>query len=67
MIVVSILPHVEFGPNDHREDAPHFTMLSVNFIIKLQVQNLMSRRVKTLTIRDTHATSFENPLEFMPF
>ena len=25
MIVVSILPRAEFGPNDHREDAPHFT------------------------------------------
>ena len=24
MVVVSILPHAEFGPNDHREDAPHF-------------------------------------------
>ena len=26
MVVVSILPHAEFGPNDHREDAPHFSM-----------------------------------------
>ena len=24
MVVVSILPNVEFGPNDNREDAPHF-------------------------------------------
>ena len=24
MVIVSILPHAEFGPNDHREDAPHF-------------------------------------------
>ena len=24
MVVVSILPHVKFGPNDHRNDAPHF-------------------------------------------
>ena len=23
--VLSILPHAEFGQNDHREDAPHFT------------------------------------------
>ena len=21
---VSILPHAEFGPNDHREDVPYF-------------------------------------------
>ena len=25
MVVVSILPHAEFGQNDHREDAPHFS------------------------------------------
>ena len=24
MVVGSILPHAEFGPNHHREDAPHF-------------------------------------------
>ena len=23
MVVVSVLPHAEFGPYDHREDAPH--------------------------------------------
>ena len=25
MVVISLLPHGEFGRNDHREDAPHFT------------------------------------------
>ena len=25
MVVVSILSHPEFGPNDHGEDTPHFT------------------------------------------
>ena len=25
MAVVSLLPRAEFGPNDHREDAPHFS------------------------------------------
>ena len=24
MVVVSILLHAEFGPNDHRVDTPHF-------------------------------------------
>ena len=24
MVIISILPHAEFGPNDHREDEPHF-------------------------------------------
>ena len=28
MVVVSILPDTVFGPNDHREDVPHFTYLS---------------------------------------
>ena len=27
MVVVSIPPHAVFGPNDHREDAPHFSFL----------------------------------------
>ena len=26
MVIVSILPHAEFGPNDHREDAFHFIL-----------------------------------------
>ena len=28
MVVVSILPQAELGPNDHREDAPHFSFYS---------------------------------------
>ena len=24
MVAVSILPHAEFGPNDHQDEAPHF-------------------------------------------
>ena len=27
MIVVSLLPHAEFGPSDHCEDAPYFINL----------------------------------------
>ena len=26
MVIVSILPQPEFGPNDYREDGPHFTI-----------------------------------------
>ena len=26
MVIVSILPQAEFGPNDYREDAPHFSI-----------------------------------------
>ena len=32
MAVVSILCHTEFGPNDDREDAPHFKLLSEHLI-----------------------------------
>ena len=32
MVVVSILPHAEIGPNDHREDAPHFRTLFLSQI-----------------------------------
>ena len=28
MVILSILPHAEFGPNDHRENAPHFKIQS---------------------------------------
>ena len=27
MVVVSILPHAEFGPNEHQEEAHHFIFL----------------------------------------
>ena len=27
IVVVSILPHAEFGPNEHREDASHLIIL----------------------------------------
>ena len=30
MVVDSILPHAEFGPNDHRKDAPLFMNASPN-------------------------------------
>jgi len=29
--VVSLLPHVEVGPNDHREKAPFFTRITIFF------------------------------------
>ena len=28
MVVASKLAHAEFGPNDHREDVPHFKLKS---------------------------------------
>ena len=35
-VVVSILPNVEFGPNDHLEDAPHFIWLQTFILITIK-------------------------------
>ena len=39
MVVVSILPHAEFGLIDHQEDAPHF---SIVFTLNKSILNLTS-------------------------
>ena len=39
MIVVSILPHAELGPNDHRDDEPHFTWTKIPFMISKLIVN----------------------------
>ena len=31
MVVVAVVRHAEFGPNDHREDAPHFLFERFHF------------------------------------
>ena len=33
MVAVSMLPHAEFGPKDHREDAPNFNRVHFLFPI----------------------------------
>jgi len=35
IVVVSILPHAEFGPIDHHEHAPHFTFHRFQFQSKI--------------------------------
>ena len=37
MVVISILPHTEFGSNDHHEDASHFRNYST-FGIKVETK-----------------------------
>ena len=32
-MVVSILPHAEFGPNDHKQNAPNFIHFSKNVFL----------------------------------
>ena len=29
MVIVSILPYADFGPNDHREDVPYLIYLNM--------------------------------------
>ena len=41
MAVVSILSHAEFGSNDHREDAPHFSKW-INMANKWREINIFS-------------------------
>ena len=33
MVVVSTPPHAEFGPNDHREGAPHFIIMGGTLLL----------------------------------
>ena len=43
MVVVSILPQAEFGPNDHREGAPHFMNCSFKKDIQIHFFIIVSR------------------------
>ena len=36
----SILPRAEFGPNDHRKDAPHFIGRNVLIGLRLNFENI---------------------------
>ena len=38
MVIVSILPHAEFGPNDHRENPPHFICVTLDSYFILEKQ-----------------------------
>ena len=49
MVVIPILPQAEFGPNDHREDAPHFIL------------RCLKMRLRNSTTKDTEcAETFTN-------
>ena len=43
MVLVSILPQAEFGPNDHREGAPHFMNCSFKKDIQIHFFIIVSR------------------------
>ena len=47
MVVVSLLPHAEFGPNDHQDDVPHVTKNDFSLDEKLKiVKNLIFLKLK---------------------
>ena len=47
MVIVSILPHAELGPNDHQDDAPHCT--ENNWKYRKSVYSRISLSFKILT------------------
>ena len=55
MVVVSIRPLVEFGPNDHREDAPHFIWSCVRYyyhVSRKRIEiNSFSNVIKKLSVK----------------
>ena len=62
MVVVSKLCHMEFGPNDHQEDAPHFMKnwrcpkLNLNYFRKFSDFN---DRMLVTVINATHFDQLE--------
>ena len=42
MVVVSMLPHTDFGPNDNRDDALHFISQIIYFKILSKMKNKLS-------------------------
>ena len=66
MVVVLILPYAEFGPTDHREDAPHFTRAPFNTnkfeTVFRRFEYLIFKEAsrRTLDELDGFKTEFEN-------
>ena len=51
MVIVSILPHAGFGPNDHREDAPHIICSTPTILMKTSQRYYgTSKRHMTFTL-----------------
>ena len=48
MVIVSILPQEEFGPNDHRVDAAHFNM-NINNLDTYNMDYKISMRISRMS------------------
>ena len=47
MVIVSILPHAEYGPNGHREDAPYIDSFYYwIYLLKLQKSKMSANCLK---------------------
>ena len=55
LVVVSILPHAEFGPNDHWKDAPDFSFMSSS----IQSQFIFETNAGKGRIRHSTTLEFE--------
>ena len=51
MVVDSILPHAESGPNGHGKDAPQFTQFR-EFFIKVRFHYILYSNIKSLSQND---------------
>ena len=62
LVVVSILPHAEFEPNDHREDAAHFTNRQNN----LKPPLVRTHSLYKQTNPDVYRKMAQAPPDFLP-
>ena len=54
MVVVSLLHHVEFGPNDHREYAPHFRRHQIRFNFCIPIRRIWIFNVMAMDGKCVH-------------
>ena len=60
MVVVSVLPHVEVGPNDHRERIPLYMMMIFFSVVFANVQKIAKNesRINSETIKGSNYKSY---------
>ena len=67
IVVVSMLPHAEFGRNDHREDTPHFIERLWQFLAWENLPNSPSGNEKiSPEVREARSCFFRQIIEVKP-
>ena len=66
MAVISILPQVEFGSNDHREDTPHFIILYTYELLKIakSLENLSLKIISETSVAQVPAIGLYKKLGY---